>query len=95
MVRRLMAAVSGLTSALVLGVLTPAMALAAEGHDETTFEATSRAMDPSTDWTMIMLVTALALGALFLVVTIGFMFRRERGLDWEFQKPDAPQDDHH
>lgn len=91
MVRRLIAAVSG----LVLALSAPALALAAEGHGETTFEAANRAMDPSADWSTIVLVTLLSLGGIILLATIGYMFRRERGLDWEFQKPDAPHDDHH
>ena len=91
MVRRLIAAASG----MLLAVSIPAFALAAEGHAESTFEAHSRSLDPSTDWTMIMMLTALALAGLFVVTTIGFMYRRQRNLDWEFQKPDAPHDDHH
>jgi len=91
MVRRVMAAVSG----FILAVSMPALAFAAEGHGETSFEAASRSMDPSADWTTIMLVTGLSLAGLFLLATLGYMFRRERQLDWEFQKPDAPHDDHH
>jgi len=91
MVRRLIAAASGFAIALSA----PAIALAADGP-ETTFEAASRAMDPAADWSTIVLVTVLSLGGLFLLATIGYMFRRERGLDWEFQKPDTPHhDDHH
>ncbi len=89
MVRRLIAAASG----LLLAVSVPAFAFAAEGQTE--FEAHGRSLDPSTDWTMIMILTTLALLGLFAVTTIGFMYRRERKLDWEFQKPDAPHDDHH
>ncbi|MCA9846664.1 MAG: hypothetical protein KC461_12855 [Dehalococcoidia bacterium] len=91
MVRRLIAAASG----LLLAVSMPAFALAAEGHAESTFDAHSRALDPSADWTMIMTLTALTLGGLFLLTTIGYMYRRQRNLDWQFQKPDAPHDDHH
>lgn len=91
MVRRLIAVVSG----MLFAALTPALAYAADGAGDTSFEAASRALDPTTDWSMIVLVTFLALGALFLLSAIGYMYRRERGLDWEFQKPDAPHDDHH
>jgi len=91
MVRRLIAAASG----LLLAVSMPALALAAEGHGESAFDAHSRSLDPAADWTTIMLVTFLSLGGLFLLATIGYMYRRERHLDWEFQKPDAPHDDHH
>lgn len=91
MVRRLMAAVSGAVLAMSVSVL----AHAAEGHAESDFEAANRSLDPSTDWSTIVLVTGLAVVGLFMVVTIGYMYRRQRGLDWEFQKPDAPHDDHH
>lgn len=90
MVRRLMGAVSG----LFLAVVMPALAFAAEGT-ETSFEAAERSMDPAADWTTIMIVTALSLGGLFLLATLGYMYRRERNLDWEFQKPDAPHHDAH
>lgn len=91
MVRRLIAAASG----MLLALSAPVLAYAAEGHAETTFEAHSRSLDPSTDWTMIMVITVLSLLALFALSTIGYMYRRERNLDWQFQKPDAPHDDHH
>ena len=91
MVRRVMAAVSG----FILAVSMPVLAFAADGPSETSFEAASRATDPSGDWTTIMFVTVLSLAGLFLLATLGYMFRRERQLDWEFQKPDAPHDDHH
>ena len=62
----------------------PAVALAAEE---------GRALDPPEDWTAVLLVTVVALLALALIGGIGYLYRRERGLDWDFQKPDAP--DHH
>lgn len=89
MVRRLIASVSG----FVLALSAPAFSLAAEGPANT-FEAASRSTDPSADWFTIVLVTVLSLAGLFLLATIGYMFRRERGLDWEFQKPDAHHEDH-
>ena len=90
MVRRLIAVISG----VLFAVAAPAAAWAAE-EGGTTFEAAERAMDPSADWSTIVLVTLLAVGGLFLLATIGYMYRRERNLDWEFQKPDAPRNDHH
>lgn len=89
MVRRVIAAVTG----MILAVSAPALALAADGQ-RTTFEAAERAMERGTDWTLIVTVTVAALLGLFLLTTIGYMYRRERGLDWEFQKPDAPHDAH-
>jgi uncharacterized membrane protein len=83
-------------SAMVLGVAMAAMPLVAAAQEsESTFEAASRAASPTADWGTVMLVTALSLVALVLVTSLGYLYRRERGLDWAFQKPDAPHDDHH
>jgi hypothetical protein len=57
--------------------------------------AADRSLERSGDWQLITWVTVLATGALFLIAGIGYLYRRERNLDWEFQKPDAPHDDHH
>ncbi len=62
----------------------PAVAMAA---DE------GRALDPPADTATVLLVTIVALLGMALVGGIGYLYRRERGLDWDFQKPDAP--DHH
>lgn len=62
----------------------PAIALATEE---------GRALDPPVDMTQVVVVTVLALLGLALVGGIGYLYRRERGLDWDFQKPDTP--DHH
>ena len=53
----------------------------------------TRALERSDDWVSVLVVTALGLLALGLVASVGYLYRRERKLDWEFQKPDAP--DHH
>lgn len=65
--------------------LAPAVALASEG---------GRSLESAADLGTVVLVTLLALAALAVVISVGYLYRRERGLDWEFQKPDAP-DDHH
>ena len=57
--------------------------------------AESRAVPTTADMSMIVLITALALTALFVVVAVGYLYRRERHLDWPFQAPAAPQDYHH
>lgn len=84
-------------SAMALGAVaaaTPVIA-AAQEHGGATFEAHSRATDASADWGMVVLVTILSAGGLFVLATLGYLYRRQRGLDWAFQKPDAPHDDHH
>lgn len=89
MKRRIGAAVLG-----AAGALTPLLASAQE-HGGETFEAHSRASEGAADWATVMLVTALSVGGLFLLTSIGYLYRRQRGLDWAFQKPDVPHDDHH
>jgi len=37
----------------------------------------------------------VALTALFVTLALGYLYRRERGLDWPFQAPAVPHDDHH
>jgi len=69
----------------LFGALAPAVALASED---------GRSLESAADLGTVVLVTLLALLALGAVISIGYLYRRERGLDWEFQKPDAP-DDHH
>ncbi|MQC16918.1 MAG: hypothetical protein DWG82_01630 [Chloroflexi bacterium] len=60
-----------------------------------TFDAADRSMEPGIDTQMIVWVTVFSVLALFAVAGIGYLYRRERGLDWEFQKPDIPHDEHH
>ena len=38
---------------------------------------------------------ALALVGVLVTAAIGFLYRRERHLDWAFQQPDPPQGEHH
>lgn len=82
-------------SAMFLGAAMAAMPLVAGATEsETTFEAANRATSPSGDWGAVVLVTVLSLVGLLLITTIGYLYRRERGLDWAFQKPDPPADHH-
>ena len=53
-----------------------------------------RTLEGSADLGMVVLVTVGTLAALAVVMSLGYLYRRERALDWEFQKPDAT-DDHH
>ena len=52
-----------------------------------------RALEAPADAATVFIVTLLTLLGLALVGGIGYLYRRERGLDWGFQKPDTP--DHH
>ncbi len=88
MKRRLSAMAAGVTAALV-----PVVTFAQE-HGGATFEAHSRATDPGADWGVVMFITAIATAGLFLLATLGYLYRRERGLEWPFQRPDAPHGDH-
>ena len=53
----------------------------------------SRAVGVADDFWKVALVTVLGVGALLVVVAVGYLYRRERGLAWDFQLPDA--DEHH
>jgi len=80
-VKRLLGSGVGLFVALA-----PAIALATEE---------GRSLESAADLWKVVLLTLLGLAAVAVTASIGYLYRRERGLDWEFQKPDAPQDDHH
>ena len=71
----------------ITGMLLAALPTAAMAAED------GRALDPPADTAMVLLVTIVSLLGLALIGGIGYLYRRERGLDWDFQKPDAP--DHH
>lgn len=75
--------------------LLPGLVSAAGGHGDSSFDAANRAMERGGDWELVAFLTVLGVGALFLFSAIGYLYRRERGLDWQFQQPEAPHDDHH
>ncbi len=54
----------------------------------------SRATDPPGDLGETLLYTFLALVGLFVIATLGYLYREKRGLNWAFQEPDAPHDEH-
>ncbi len=82
MIRR---AVTASAVAASLGVF-PAVALAAEQ---------SRALERTADSTSVFLYTVGAGVALMLLSTIGYLYRRVRNLEWDFQRADAPAHDQH
>jgi len=74
--------------AVAVGValgMTPAL-VAAQG-------ASDRALGTVDDFWKVALLTALGVAALLAVTAVGYLYRRERGLAWEFQRPD-PDDRH-
>ena len=64
---------------LIFAVL-PSSVTAAEG---------GRSLDRPADWSSVLMVTVLLLLGLSVLGAIGYLYRRERGLDWDFQKPDS------
>lgn len=59
-------------------------------------QVADRTVEPPADWAAVALWTLLATIGLFIVAAIGYLYRRERGLQWGFQQPDQPhEDDHH
>ena len=88
--------------ALVVAVLGVACAVAlfpgatsAAEPAEVTFEVADRSLGLDTDWQTAFWASIAGVVALFALGAVGYLYRRERGLDWEFQKPDAPHDAHH
>lgn len=88
MKRLFSAAVTGATMALL-----PLLALAADPPHGGAAEG--RGVPAPADMSMIVLVTLLALTALFVVLAVGYLYRQERHLDWAFQAPAVPHDDAH
>ena len=70
---------SALLVGLVLGLL-PATALAVHG---------SRDLGRPADWQPGMLLTLLATLGIVVLATLGSLYLRHRGIEWEFQRPDA------
>jgi len=83
-------------AALAAGAVAAATPLIAAA-DETPHYAdpASRVLGLPGDSVTIGFATVGGLLALFALVAVGYLYRRERHLDWEFQKPDAPHGDTH
>ncbi len=92
MKRLFSAAVTGATMALL-----PLVALAADpAHGGAAAGAVEgRGVPAPGDMGMTVMYTMLALTALFVTLAIGYLYRRERNLDWPFQAAAVPHDDHH
>ncbi len=76
-------------SALVAGGFAAALPVVAMAAEPVAGSA-SRSLGLGGDATKVAFAMVGGLLALFGVVTLGYLYRRERHLDWEFQKPDAP-----
>jgi hypothetical protein len=57
--------------------------------------ASERSLSTPDDTWIVVGVTLLGLLAVFVGSAVGYLYRRERGLDWEFQRPDEPHDEDH
>ena len=91
MKRMLSAAVMGAGMALL-----PLVALAADPTSHAApIAIEGRGVPMPADMSTIVFMTLLGLTALFVVLAIGYLYRRERSLDWDFQAPAVPHDDHH
>lgn len=83
--------VTARASALAIGGLAAALPLIAAADEVPQYaEATNRGLGLPGDGVMIGFATVGGLLAVFAVAVLGYLYRRERHLDWEFQKPDAP-----
>ncbi len=83
--------VTARASALATGMLATALPLVASADETPQYaEAANRGLGLPGDGLMIGFATVGVLLAVFAVAAIGYLYRRERHLDWEFQKPDAP-----
>ena len=58
-------------------------------------EAGGRATDAPSTMSEAVLYTLLALGGVFVLASLGYLYRVKRDLNWRFQEPDAPHDEHH
>lgn len=84
-ISKMTARVSALLAGGVAAAL-PMIALAAEPAAG----PASRSLGLDADATKIAFAALGGLLALFGVATLGYLYRRERHLDWDFQKPDVP-----
>lgn len=56
-------------------------------------QGTDRALDPPGDALGVVAFTALGVAALLFVSGIGYLYRRQRGLRWDFQVPEQRDDE--
>ena len=81
--RRLLRRSRGVAGGLAAGAVAALLpSLAAASHGD-------RVLDPPADWPTALLLVGLALAAGFVLTSIGFLYRRQRGLHWDYQLPDG------
>lgn len=86
---------SRLVRACALGFMLAALPLVALATEESAPETASRALPSQGDALTVGLVAVVAVLGLFLIAGLGYLYRRERDLEWEFQRPDTPHHDGH
>lgn len=87
---------SRLVRAGALAFLIAALPMAALATEEAAAETASRALPALVDSMSVGLIAVAAVVGVLLLASLGYLYRRERHLDWGFQRPDAPhQDGHH
>lgn len=96
--------IAGVRAAALMAVLMAALtgalvallpSIAAAKHD-------GRALDPPGDMAAALFWVGIALAITFVLTSLGFLYRRQRGLHWDYQLPDgalsegefAADDDH-
>lgn len=57
--------------------------------------AQDRSLATPDDMFLVVGVTILALLAVLVGAGVGYLYRRETNLDWDFQRPDEPYEDDH
>jgi hypothetical protein len=77
-------------SALATGALAAVLPLIAAAQQPLQQATEERGLGLQGDAVMIGFATAGVLLVVFVVAALGYLYRRERNLDWEFQQPDAP-----
>ena len=89
--RRSCGVAGGITAGVVAALLP---SLAAADHPDP-------ALDPPGDMATALLLVGLALAAMMVLAAIGYLYRRQRGLHWDYQLPhgalsegEAAGDDH-
>ena len=79
--RRLVRRRCGAAIGVVAGALAALLpSIAAADHP-------ARALDPPGDWPTALLLTAIALAATMVLAAVGYLYRRQRGLHWDYQLP--------
>ena len=57
--------------------------------------AANRSLSTPDDMFLVVGVTILGLLAVLVGAAVGYLYRRETKLDWDFQRPDEPHEDDH